>query len=76
MYLMGCPFIPTALMILLGPEMEPNVDYFGCESRVAAVAASTKDHKREKVWGVLTERQDDQNIPYRVHYSVSRAGDK
>jgi hypothetical protein len=51
MYLMGCPFIPTALMILLGSEMEPNVDYFGGESRVAAVAVSTKDDK-EKGSGV------------------------
>jgi len=49
MYLMGCPFIPTALMFLLG------VDYFGGESRVAAVAVSTKDDKSEKVWGVSTE---------------------
>jgi hypothetical protein len=46
MYLMGCPFIPTALMILLGSEMEPNVDYFGGEPRVAAVAVSTKDEQK------------------------------
>jgi hypothetical protein len=40
MYVMGCPFIPTALMFLLG------VDYFGGESRVAAVAVSTKDERK------------------------------
>jgi hypothetical protein len=45
MYLMGCPFISTALTILLGSEMEPNVDYFG-ESRVAAFAVSTKDEQK------------------------------